>query len=949
MNLTITTMLHLTNRSESSSRPLRLFLSFASFGAISLFLFALTNTAAAQQGVTYVTNVSPMGVIWDFNDIAAWDGGSVPPDSSSISIIDAKMNLNLDNRVFGVVSVGAGSTLYLGSNTLTITDYLNNVGALFAESSTVIFNSTAADNGSGQSTCDGTGSITLNDVQIPSGAVVDFGSGDIGAEPNTETTVTGTLSLDGGAVVIYAPFYGGASTLKYNDSYTVSTEWTANEISASTKGVPTHVEVATGASLSFGSSSDNYTCAGNLTVNGSGSLNMGTMSGDLTVTSALTVTGASGAMDMSAMTGDVIVNGNCTIGGVASQSVTLTLPSTEDKGTLDVKGNLTLGESSANALTISGDEGNISCGGDFDLYTTASEFGNVDFDGNVVQTFDGNKITADKLTVSNTRDASTGTADVIFDGDVDITPGGEFDPTDGTVDADGTANGSTFTMNSDATGTARIATLDNSGAGSDVIGDITFERYVPAVTDGYSFLLLGNYVDGALRSDWSSSFTPAFNMVMSFAEDFAVLGDGGSTAWSVISNATDALEFGGKGYVVYTSANSSPTVTATGSYNTGQVDVPITYSSGANQGGGMNLISNPFPSQIDGSSFLNNTNNSGLFAAYQIYDNATDTWKTSGTGAPSTIDVGQSFYIQTNGGGNAEFETSMITGAGSNSFVRTEDALEEGFICIRVEQEDGRHGETFLRFHEEGAEEWQWDLDVTFRPSGNSANPEIFSELGNGHKLHINSPGPLGEVEELALVVEAGAQGTIALSLNDEYALPEGLCGVIEDLETGETVGLGAGNLVVELESGAVYHDRFVVKFYDAPVFEATATHCEGGVVHLVGGETALWNVSWSESNGELDGTGCVTGLTPGEYTLEGTNTVSGCHISSQVAISEVCMGDFNLNGERDITDLLVLLVGIQPVNNFEGSFPDTDCDCDGAMTTLDLLMFLPQFGSNCE
>jgi hypothetical protein len=27
--------------------------------------------------------------------------------------------------------------------------------------------------------------------------------------------------------------------------------------------------------------------------------------------------------------------------------------------------------------------------------------------------------------------------------------------------------------------------------------------------------------------------------------------------------------------------------------------------------------------------------------------------------------------------------------------------------------------------------------------------------------------------------------------------------------------------------------------------------------------------------------------------------------------ISEVWMGDFNLNGERDITDLLVLLVGI--------------------------------------
>ena len=76
--------------------------------------------------------------------------------------------------------------------------------------------------------------------------MVDFGSGAIGAEPNTEAYVNGTLSMDGGAVVLYPPFYGGASTLKYNDDYTVSTEWTKNDASASTKGVPTHVEVADG-------------------------------------------------------------------------------------------------------------------------------------------------------------------------------------------------------------------------------------------------------------------------------------------------------------------------------------------------------------------------------------------------------------------------------------------------------------------------------------------------------------------------------------------------------------------------------------------------------------------------------------------------------------------------------------------------------------------------------
>lgn len=90
---------------------------------------------------------------------------------------------------------------------------------------------------------------------------------------------------------------------------------------------------------------------------------------------------------------------------------------------------------------------------------------------------------------------------------------------------------------------------------------------------------------------------------------------------------------------------------------------------------------------------------------------------------------------------------------------------------------------------------------------------------------------------------------------------------------------------------------------------------------------------------GDLTGSGCVTGLEIGDYAVEAIDPFSQCEVHSNVTIQDVCMGDFNLNGERDITDLLVLLVGIQPVDNFEGSFPETDCDCDGAMSTLDLLM----------
>jgi len=934
--------------SKSSCTPLRQSVYSALFCLFGIFSFAVMGTteAAAQPGVLYVSKIAPPGTTFSFNSGATWVGNAVPPSGSSIQIVEnSVVVLDVDNYTFGVVNVTVGGSLDLGANTVTITDYLVNNGTLTASSSTVVFNSTVADNSSGQPTCDGVAAITFNDVQIPSSAVVDFGSGAIGAEPNTEAYVNGTLSMDGGAVVLYPPFYGGASTLKYNDDYTVSTEWTKNDASASTKGVPTHVEVADGASLSFGSTSDNYTCAGNFTVNGSGSLNMATMSGDLTVTSALTVTGASGSLDMSSMMGDIIVNGNCTIGGVASQSVTLTLPSAEGKGNLDVKGNLTLGESSANALTIAGDEGNISCGGNFTLNTTGSEFGMVEFDGMVQQTFSGNKITVDSLVVSNANSANTGTTDVIFDGDVDIVPGGVFNPLDGTVDADGTADGSTFTMNSDANGTARIATLDNTAGGSNVLGDITFERYFPAVTDGASWLSVGNYVVGASYAEWTSSFGSA--PLMFEWDETHVLNSSessnGASAYSIVNSGT--LEDADYGYLVYTASGATATLSSSGGYNTTDPATSLTYSSNG-QAAGWHLLTNPYPCPISGSEFL--SDNAGLFSRYYAYNNTSDVFETDLTGAPATIDIGQSFWVQVSSAGAVSFALDQLT-SGTNSFVRDADPMEQGMIAIRAEQEDGRYGSTLVRFHEESTHDWDWEFDATHKQSGNANNPEIYSVLENGHQLVINSAGSIEAVQSINLAVESGSAGTVSLSMEEGYVMPEGVCGLIEDLETGEVAAIGGDALVVELEPFQLYENRFILTFMVAPIFEATASHCEGGILHFNGEDAELWDVSWEQVGGELTGSGCVTGLETGDYTVEATDPFTQCQVHSDIAIEEVCMGDFNLNGERDITDLLVLLVGIQPVDNFEGSFPETDCDCDGAMTTLDLLMFLPQFGSGCE
>lgn len=71
-------------------------------------------------------------------------------------------------------------------------------------------------------------------------------------------------------------------------------------------------------------------------------------------------------------------------------------------------------------------------------------------------------------------------------------------------------------------------------------------------------------------------------------------------------------------------------------------------------------------------------------------------------------------------------------------------------------------------------------------------------------------------------------------------------------------------------------------------LFEASASHCEGGVLHFNGQDAELWDVSWEMTGGELLGSGCVTGLDAGSYDVEATDPFSQCEVHSNVTISEV-------------------------------------------------------------
>ena len=94
-----------------------------------------------------------------------------------------------------------------------------------------------------------------------------------------------------------------------------------------------------------------------------------------------------------------------------------------------------------------------------------------------------------------------------------------------------------------------------------------------------------------------------------------------------------------------------------------------------------------------------------------------------------------------------------------------------------------------------------------------------------------------------------------------------------------------------------------------------------------------------------MSGDGFPYDLPNGEYVFTCANGLSGCANAIPVSVQDACLGDFNANGMRDITDLMVLLAGMPGSGGTSVLGADVaDCNCDGLVTIEDILTFLSVF-----
>ena len=516
--------------------------------------------------------------------------------------------------------------------------------------------------------------------------------------------------------------------------------------------------------------------------------------------------------------------------------------------------------------------------------------------------------------------------------------GGALEFTNGALtledDPDGSGTGaSSMTFESDALkGTASIGPCSAANFGEGANQEFTFQRYIPADADGSTWVNIGAYVTGTTVGDWTSANTSM--LVFQYNEsNYGSLGAG----WTYLWDTSTVLE-PGSGYMALIPQGQDALINVTGPFKMGDINIDLTFTDDPNQSNetvdGWNLVSNPYPSPVNLVQVLSRVDG---VEAFWIYDNTNAgsyiTSNDMGVGdAPSTLDVGQSFWVKV-----SENQTLTFTEADkvsmSNTFIREYDEGFEGSFGVAVANGNNQWSRAFIQFQEGSTSAYSMEEDALMYGDGSTGDVFLWTEAESGEKLSIQSLGSRAEVTSVPLALTTGTDGTIRFTQHHHESAIEDICGVIEDTETGEFMQLHVNDTVeVELGANATFNDRFVLHFTPAPTMEWQSTACDGLAIDIAGQDWESWEASWYANDSSANGTGLPYELADGAYTFEFTLPGSVCMRSVQVDVATACLGDFNVNGERDVVDLLVILSGL-PGGTLETAFSEeADGDCDGGV-----------------
>lgn len=365
---------------------------------------------------------------------------------------------------------------------------------------------------------------------------------------------------------------------------------------------------------------------------------------------------------------------------------------------------------------------------------------------------------------------------------------------------------------SNSNGTARIKEV---GTGGSISGKITAERYVPAGNTGWS--LLGSPVTDATISDWTSpwpvsgfptsGFTGStgsaggFVSIYSYDESIAGAYDiGYLPATNVTNNLTN-----GKGFWAYlgTGAVNSNAIKfkvfGTPQIGTKNLNISFTSTLGGINADGWNLVSNPYPCEIDwlSNAWTKNKIDDAIYIYNADYGSVASYVAGVGTnGGSRYIASHQGFVVKANGIGASLIANEGIKVSTNPGFLRSMNSSSDvGLLNINLTKLGSTlKDEIVVRFNSNASPEYDRDLEAIKIYSGLLNSFNIMS-IANGTEYAINALPSLDSLTVIPIKVKVNSTGNYFINFTQ-----------LEDLISNYATLFSNNNLVLEdLQNSNVY------------------------------------------------------------------------------------------------------------------------------------------------
>jgi len=399
-----------------------------------------------------------------------------------------------------------------------------------------------------------------------------------------------------------------------------------------------------------------------------------------------------------------------------------------------------------------------------------------------------------------------------------------------TVEGDLALNGSISLeapQNSGACGSLiTLGSVSGTGAG-------TLKRFIPT--------LEYHYVSSPVNSANSDMFTKAATSknpnFYQYMENYdnptnSILWNDYNGAWDKVGESIAEPLVVGKGYANY--FNQYYTYNFTGMFNTGDYNIPVTYTSNDNvPRDGWNLIGNPYPSAIDWD-LVPPANKSNIDNVIYFWDQDHITgvqryvYYGSGTtygdgssippvvlnssATPGHIPAAQGFFVHANNNGNVTINNSARVHS-TQVFWKDAPIIEYSYLKLKAtnSSNENLNDEFMIRFLNDATAEFDSKFDGFKMFSESVGLPQMYSITPEKTNLSINT---LPAIKD-ELVIPLGlnvAEGSYKVDFSD-IQLPTGKFAYLEDLtQRTRTEISNGGNYSFEYAGGDV-QNRFRIVF----------------------------------------------------------------------------------------------------------------------------------------